>query len=281
METILCPTDFSPASTNALQYADQLAHWMQARLVLFHNIYEPAMPAHQSFGGVLYEEPIRDPGHRQALLDRLEAWKEKLAGAGGSQPVPYESQVRYGETEDNIAAAALAHQAALVVLGSKHSEGLKQLLKGSVVDKVIRQAPCPVLIIPPHTVFKPLNRIVYASGLVGEAGPEAGFMARLAAMFQARILFLHILPEYSARDREQAEAAYEVFSHQLPATPTTFHLETHANIGEGISQFTQRHQADLLVMGYHPQRSWERFLFVNYTRKMAAHADLPLLIIHQ
>jgi nucleotide-binding universal stress UspA family protein len=281
METILCPTDFSAASRNALRYADQLARWMQARLILFHNIPEPAMPAHQSFGGVLYAEPIRDPGYRQARQDRLEAWKDQLASPGGSQPIGYESHVRYGLTQDNIAAEALANQANLIVLGSKHNEGLKRIIKGSVVSGVIRQSPCPVLIIPPHALFKPLTRLVYASSLMGEEAADAGFIARLAALFQARILFLHILMEYSAQEREQAEAAYDQFRQRLPQTDTAFYLETHADIGEGISQFTHRYQADLLIMGYHPHSSWESLLLENYTKKMASHPDLPLLIIHQ
>jgi nucleotide-binding universal stress UspA family protein len=279
METIFCPTDFSPAAGNALQYANQLAHWLQARLVLFHNIPEPAMPAHQSFGGVLYAEPIRDPAHRQAQLARLEAWQDRLAGAGGSKPLRYESQVRYGPTQDNIAATALANGADLIVLGSKHGEGLRQLLKGSVVGEVIRQAPCPVLIIPPRAAFKPISRMVYASDLGDLKAAGAGFMARLAALFQTQVLFLHILQQYSDQERGKAEAAYDRFRQMLPQTDPAFHIETHAVIGEGLSQFCRRYQADLLIMGHHPQSSWENFLLGNHTTKLAAHADLPLLVL--
>jgi nucleotide-binding universal stress UspA family protein len=280
METILCPTDFSPSSRNAIRYADQLAHWMQARMILFHNIYEPVTAHAGSYGGVLYAEPIRDPGYRQARLARLNAWTNKLAIAGGSQPIRYESQIRYGVAQHNIAQEALTNRADLIVLGSKRDEGLKLIFSRSVVGEVIQQSPCPVLIIPPQATFKPLTRIVFATSLLGEDDADLSLIAQLAAAFQAQLLFLHIMTEYSAIERQEAEIIFNQFRQKLPDTNTDFYIETHQDIEEGISQFTRHHQADLLIIGYHPQSFWERILLGDHTQAIASHATLPVLIFH-
>lgn len=279
METIICPTNFSTSSEHAIRYADQLAHWMQARMILFHNINEPATAPAGSYGGVLYAEPIRDPGYREAQLARLNAWKNKLASAGGSQPIRYESQVSYGLAQHNIVGEALANRADLIVMGSKRDEGLKQIFRKSVVGDVIRQSPCPVLLIPPQATFKPLTRIVFATSLFGEDEADLGFIAQLTAAFQAQLLFLHIMPEYSAVERQEAETIFNRFRQKLPDTSTDFYIETHQDIEEGISQFTRHHQADLLIIGYHPQSFWERLLLGDHTQATASHATLPLLII--
>lgn len=280
METIFCPTDFSPASENAIRYADQLAHWLQARIILFHNIYEPLRPAIKSFGGVHYAEPIRDAGYRQQQLDQLHAWREKFAGTGGSQPVRYETKIRYGPTQDNIAEEAQRNHANVIVLGSKERQGLKQLFTGSVVGDVVRQSPCPVLIVPADTAFQPITKIVFAISLLDQNSADLAFLARLATLFQAKIFFLHILTQYSGSERQQVEAAFEQFRQSLPSTPAALHVETHDNIESGIVQFTRQLQADLLVMGYHPHSFLEGLILGDRTKSMASHPALPLLVLH-
>jgi nucleotide-binding universal stress UspA family protein len=280
MHTIFCPTDFSPSSENALRYAGQLAHWIQAHVILFHNIFEPVTTRYGSYGGVLYSEPIRDQGHRQAQLARLEAWKSKLAGLGGSRPVSYGCQVRYGLTQVIIPEEAQANRADLVVLASKRGAGLKQLFRSSVGGEVIRQSPCPVLLIPSQATFTPVNTIVFATSLLEEDTPDLGFIAQLAATFQSQLLFLHILTEYSALERQEAETIFNHFRQKLPDTNTGFYVETHQDIEAGISQFIRQHQADLLVMGYHHHSPWERFLLGDPTQTIATPITLPLLVIH-
>ncbi|MGV3641665.1 MAG: universal stress protein [Adhaeribacter sp.] len=280
MQTILCPTDFSPASENATRYADQLALWAQARLVLLHNIHEPVAPDVKSFGGVMYAEPIRDPGLRQRQLDQLEALKARLSGAGGSRPVDYQTQLCYGQTHANIAAEARNSQASLVVVASKRHEAWKQLFQGSVLPDVIRQAPCPVLIVPPDATFRPYSKIVFASSLLEEESGDLHLVSELASLFQATILFLHILTEFSLKERRQAEAVFLRFRQKLPGANTTLFIETHDQISEGITRFTTQAQADLLVMGHHSYNFWESLFIEDFTQSVVRHSNLPLLVIH-
>jgi nucleotide-binding universal stress UspA family protein len=115
--------------------------------------------------------------------------------------------------------------------------------------------------------------------LFGEDEADLNLIAQLAAAFQARLLFLHIMPEYSAMERQEAETIFNRFRQKLPDTSTDFYIETHQDIEEGISQFTRHHQADLLIIGYHPQSFWERLLLGDHTQAIDSHATLPLLII--
>jgi nucleotide-binding universal stress UspA family protein len=280
MKTILCPIDFSPASENALLYADQLATWLSASLVLLHNISEPVASKVKSIGGVYYDEPIRDPDHRQQLLSRLASWANKLPGNQGSKPVRYQSRIRYGLTQENIVEEAITSHSDLIVLGRKQSQGLKQWLSGSVVGDVVRQAPCPVLIIPHDAGFQPWSRIIFATNLSEEDAPELDFLVQAAAIFRAKVLFLHILPDYPPFDRQEVEKQFERFRKKFPSGQAELYIQTQEDIDEGIQQFTWLHPADLLVTGSHPHNWWESFILGDHTKQMAFHAKLPVMILH-
>jgi nucleotide-binding universal stress UspA family protein len=279
MKTILCPIDFSPAARNALQYADQLALALPARLILFHNIAEHVASKVTSFGGDGYE-PMRDPDHWQGLLARLESWKDQLPGRQGRSPVSYTCKIGYGPTPYNIADEALAERADLVVLGRKKGQGLKHMLSGSVVGDVVRQSPCPVLLIPPQAAFQRWSRIVFATTLGCEDAADIDVIGQLAARFQAKILFLHLMSAYSDMERQDTEKLFQHFRQKLPQVDMELHLQTQENIEEGIQAFTRHQQADLLVIGCHPRNSWESFILGDRARKMAFHTDVPLLVIH-
>ena len=138
METILCPTDFSLVSENAVRYADELAQRMNSRIVLFHSIYEPVGTDSISYGGVPYSEPVRDAVHRKAQEEKLETLKNSLQQTDWGMPIAYETKISYGITKDTIPQAAGQVQADLIVMGYEATTGLEQVLSGSVAADVIK-----------------------------------------------------------------------------------------------------------------------------------------------
>src|SRR5687768_17408006 len=87
METILCPTNFSENSVNAVWYADELAQRMNSRLVLFHNIYEPAGLPFITASGEPYAYPVRDPDYEQEQQAKLSVLIKKLQNANWGIPI--------------------------------------------------------------------------------------------------------------------------------------------------------------------------------------------------
>jgi nucleotide-binding universal stress UspA family protein len=135
---ILVPTDFSPASDTALTYAIDLAQTMGARISLIHVFEDPAvMNMYSEQYMPLPEETIR--GIR-AEIDRLLA--ERAARRG---TVPLESAVVMGTAERAIVDQARDTRADLIVMGTHGRHGVAHLLLGSVAERVVRTAACPVL----------------------------------------------------------------------------------------------------------------------------------------
>ena len=139
---ILCPTDFSEASYEALKAANELALHFSAELYLIH-IVSPIVPASPDFA------PSVLP------LAEMEASAEKSLQEVAQQRVSKGLNVRQiivlGEAADEIIRVSEQEKVDLIVIATHGQTGWRHFVFGSVAEKVVRLAPCPVLTIrAPH-----------------------------------------------------------------------------------------------------------------------------------
>ncbi|GAA4295683.1 universal stress protein [Nibribacter koreensis] len=280
METIVCNYDFSPSSENAARFANDLAQRINARVILFHSIYEPVGTDFIGYGGMPYTVPIRDQSVRQAVQRKLTEARNQIEVANLERRVPYFTEIRYGYTQDTLAEIAREKHADLVVMGSENLKGLQGMLTGSLELDVIKSIRCPVLIVPPMASFIPFRKIVFATDLQGEPFTDIQYVLWLADVFQAEVLFLHIFHEDDQDTKQMARHELELLHKRLLFPRASFHKKKSAHIEEGISQFCKQHRADLLVMGYHPHSFWRHLFSQNPMQEIVSHAFLPMLVIH-
>lgn len=136
---ILVPTDFSDYADQALEYATQLAKALGARLTVLHVIHlSPLVMGEMGAAGLVpYLEDIEADAQQrlQAILDRVN--QQGLQGdTAVVQGVPFQTIVDRAGTEGID----------LIVMGTHGRTGLTHVLIGSVAEKVVRLAPCPVLV---------------------------------------------------------------------------------------------------------------------------------------
>lgn len=131
-KTILCPIDFSPCSDEAVVHAAALARANGAEIALLHVTAVPAA----------YEDgiPIYSPYAETLAKDR-----EALRAYPSPEGVEVSKHHRIGEPADEILAFATERNVELIVMGTHGRKGLGRWLFGSVAEKVVRQATCPVL----------------------------------------------------------------------------------------------------------------------------------------
>jgi nucleotide-binding universal stress UspA family protein len=137
-QQILVPLDFSSHSSKALDAAIELAKQFKGRIHLLHS-YPIYVGAVSPYGIVLPESFDRDC--RDAAQREIGKWSDKVNAAG----VPVESTVTPSPPVEAIERLAGEIDADLVVMGSRGLTGLKHVLLGSVAERTIRTAPCPVL----------------------------------------------------------------------------------------------------------------------------------------
>jgi nucleotide-binding universal stress UspA family protein len=145
MRHILAPTDFSEGSIRALEYALGLAQTYGAKLTLLHVVELPSYlvdghaPAHMSTA-------LHDEMQRQAQRELAHLLPETR-----DAQVAIARQVVMGVPYQKILETAAAEKIDCIVMATHGRTGLSHMLMGSVAERVLRLAPCPVLTLRPTT----------------------------------------------------------------------------------------------------------------------------------
>jgi nucleotide-binding universal stress UspA family protein len=136
---IIVPTDFSVCAEEAWGLAQRLAAASGAEIVLTHVLVETPLYSEGPFTMERARQAYE--AARRWAAETLEQWAAKARGAGLTVRIALRTGVPYAE----IVELATNERADLVVLGTHGRGGINRALLGSVADRVVRLAPCPVL----------------------------------------------------------------------------------------------------------------------------------------
>lgn len=143
LKTILVPTDFSKHSQTALNYGVAFAQKFGARLHLMHVMQDLAL---------FFPDAVTVVPPTDQLNTAVQAALERLVRENHLEGQNVQLVVRTGSPFHEIAQYARDEAIDLIILGTHGRGGLMHLLMGSVAEKVVRKAPCPVLTVrdPEH-----------------------------------------------------------------------------------------------------------------------------------
>jgi universal stress protein A len=147
---ILCPTDFSEPALTALKRAEELARHFSAELWVVHVI--PPVPGPLTGADPPVASSFDVPLYQQELAVYAEKILKELVSHQVSSEVRTRDLVTTGEAAPEILRLAREERMDLIVIASHGLTGWRRLVHGSVAEKVVRQATCPVLTIvaPPE-----------------------------------------------------------------------------------------------------------------------------------
>lgn len=151
---ILVPTDFSPASGAALRYARALAEKFGASLEVLHILDNDFLRA-----------VVTDPRDVEAgTLQKVQS----LLTAGERERGARALVMRSDDPADEIVSYARSAPVDLIVMGTHGRHGVAHLLMGSVAEKIVRDAPCPVMTVRESRVAEEAAAAGGASAAVGK-----------------------------------------------------------------------------------------------------------------
>lgn len=138
IQRILVPFDFSEHSEKALRWAAAMGEKWGAPLLLLHVVAPPVYPPMMA--------GFMDPTQFETSL-KLDAEKRLRQVAEGLQGVRAEARVEIAEPFHEICRVAQEGRSDLIVMGTHGRTGMAHVLLGSVAERVVRHAPCPVLVV--------------------------------------------------------------------------------------------------------------------------------------
>lgn len=131
---VLFPTDFSHDAEHAFQYALTFAREFGAELYLLHVIYFPPQTPEYDIGQVI-----------DSLVKNAEDSLSKLVESAKAPDLVFRIDVQVGVEHAEITKLAEKEKIDLIVMGTRGRTGLAHVFLGSVAERVVRHAPCPVL----------------------------------------------------------------------------------------------------------------------------------------
>jgi nucleotide-binding universal stress UspA family protein len=292
---VLCPVDFSTYSQHALDRAVALAHVHHARLTVLHVL--PPIPSLIPSNDVaMYPAFVYTDADLSQLRQQLDTFVRESAGETLADPVLIE-----GPVVPEILDQAAARQADVIVIGTHGRSGFERLMLGSVAQRVLAKAPCPVMAVPPRVPDAlpardgRFARVLCAMDFSPAATAALQWLPSLELRQDARVVVAHVVHPAPVMDPvvmggpgipDFDGLAASIASEQLHACVAAA-LGTMAGVTETVTigraapeivRIATDVEADLIVMGTHAGARG-RLGFGSTTNHVIRHAHCPVFAV--
>ena len=278
---VLFATDFSLSSEIVLSHALTIARRYRSKMYVAHvippELYK-AVPRE-----ILKEAVNRTREHAQHEMSRL-------MRLGGLRQLRHQTVIEEGDVATVLLRLVREHGIDLLVIGTRGHRGVKRMLLGSVAEKVFRQAPCPVLIVPPRAGEQVrVGRILYPTDFSQHSLQAAPYALSLSRHYRAKLILLHVVEEKvieSVADLDRRRTLAEKKLHQsiLKKVDLEVKPELAVEFGEPaqrIRKVAAEWQAGLIVLAVRRAKPTSAHLTEGTAYKVVRQAPCPVLTIRR
>lgn len=291
---ILCPVDFSEFSTAALEHAAAIARWYGATVTAAHVFPDAAarVTVDPLAGGPLPGADLRDD-----LASDLRERAARLRDSGVSS----DTAILEGDVVSEILGLAQTIAADLIVMGTHGRRGYEQWLLGSVTERVLRKADCPVLTVPRAAATAAVSpegwtTLVCPVDFSPSSLAAVGYALSLAQQAGARLILLHVVewfldeaaaagasPEFGRYYRALQDEAMDRLRALVPAEARDWCRAEEVIAGgkpyERILETAGQAQANLIVIGAQGRTGLGLAVFGSTTQHVVRAATCPVLSV--
>ncbi|MBN1397919.1 MAG: universal stress protein [Bacteroidetes bacterium] len=277
-DRILCPTDFSDASLQAVQFAAFLAGREHGHIKLLYVDENEKDPL-----GFFNFDEHREKEYRGAITTFAEQKFSEISKRAGLDPKVLSTHIHFGTAYHEIIQEAETNRFAAVVISTEGLGRSSPHMLGRTVERVVRLCRTPVISIRPNekgpewkisTILCPTDFSEYANYAI----PYAVSIAR---RHKAKIIFLHIVdltvqhPELLVQNFPDLSIYHE----------HSGEIQVEKIVGRDIEpensivRIAEEYQADLIIMGTHGARGMRRVQIGNTTEEVVRRSIAPVLTI--
>ena len=283
---ILCPTDFSETSAHAAEWASAIAGYYGAGITALHVV-----------------QPPMDAALGVESLDSLRQQIAAFFGVANNVGLSVDALVEVGSPVRHILDRAASLPADLLVMGTHGAGGFEHLVLGSVAEKVLRKALCPVLTVPPRVPTRsrlPFRRLLCATDFSEASASAVHFALSLAAESDACLTLLHVLewpwhePPQPSTDalppeqafalamfrRESEECARERLQSMIPPTQSRVRARVVSGTSyEQVLEAAASESVDLIVLGVGKRSALNMAFLGSTTNHVVRASACPVLTL--
>lgn len=270
MKNILVTTDFSETANNATDYAYQLAQQTGGTITLFHVYHIPIPTGEMQFIALTADDLEKN------AMDELQKLSNKYKSSGIKTEIAYTP----GFASEEIIHKAKTGNYDLVVCGIKGSSKISDLIIGSTATSLLNDYKGQVIIIPSTSKFKSIKKIAFACDYKSISPKIISAIRNLVSTFKANLSVIDVVNPAKIPALEEAIAGVKL-ENSLDGLAHELYFPQNENIVDGLNNFIDAHEPDLMVMVPHHHNLIDRILQKSNTKRIVFNSHIPVLCMHE
>ena len=273
--TILFPTDFSPNAENAFLYTLHIADHLRAKLIFLAVYNTPVVDV--SMGANIVPEVIQEK--EKLLLQKMSEWRQRVAHYAyeNNCEIRTDHIVSMGFVADETMHAASEVKPALIIVSAKGKR--ESFLFSSHTVAIVNRSKYPVLVIPENAVYKPIQKIAYATDLAENDMQVIKRLLDLAALFNAKLFVFNVDHLNQEKEDEILEEYRKQFANEIKYNAVSFDFIPKTKVLQGIDDYISENQIDVIAMAHH-KHFFPKIFGKDLPKLMTFHTDIPLLVYY-
>lgn len=278
MISIFVPFDFSTTATHALNFAKSLAtNYSKISITILHVVEIPLSTGAGAIGGGL--DPIPDFENQlffKELVDLRKKQLEELEKENANSEFTITTRLILGNAFKGISDTIHEGNPDLVVMGSKGTSGLEEIVVGSNTEKIVRTSPCPVLTIKSETHVSSMKKVVFASDFKDSADEVAARIKRIQNLFDAQFYFVVVNTPGNFESSRDSMSRIRNFVHKHNFENIKAEIYNSLSEESGILEFADDIDADLIAMTTHGRTGLLHLLTGSIAEDVVNHSKRPV-----
>ncbi|MDN3674854.1 universal stress protein [Flavobacterium branchiarum] len=270
MKRILVPTDFSEHAENALKVAAQIAKKNNSEIILLHTLELPSQMNDAVTGGISIPESM-------LFIKKANEMLSKTADSAYLDGLTIIEIAKLDRPTEGIIKTSKEHEIDLIIMGSHGVSGFEELAIGSNTEKVVRHSEVPVLVIKQHIKDFKTKNFVFASDFSKEIEKPFKKLIEFVKIFDSKLHLVMICTPNSFKPTHVAQKTMEDFITPFNLKNYSTYIYNDTNIENGIINFSNSINADLIGMCTHGRTGFAHFFNGSLSEDIVNHAVRPIL----
>jgi len=273
MKKIICPTDFSEAANNAIEYAAKLAQKLNIELEILHvQLVSAANPISSGIEACEYITPT------SKVLEKMCVDIRKTFS------IPCNHSIETTSKTLEKAITGKSDENNLIIMGTNGTDDLYQYFFGTNSHHVIEKSKCPVLVIPEGVTYGTIKKIIFAWDYGHESKTSFFQLNDLFKANDVEITFLHVSKEKNPVSddvfRALKEDVHSYFGYKENIAFDRIYSESTGTFPDKIDEYMNDVKADLLTITFYDRGALRNIFHGTIAKGLSEIAGYPLLVLH-
>lgn len=277
MIKILVPYDFSEQAQNALDFTTGLANKIEnVHVDVVHVLEVPYSSSVGTMGGGEVMPEIENQIFFVEMMEKRKKQIEDLQKKYSNKNFTFQAKLKLGNAFKSISESILEEEPDMVVMGSKGSSGIEEVLIGSNTEKIVRTATCPVITVKSKTDPEHFKKIVFASDFREDEDEIARRMKNLQTLFNADLYFVVVNTPANFETTRESIKRIKMFAKKYGFEGVKAEIYNSRSEESGIIEFAEDIDADLIAMATHGRTGFLHLITGSIAEDVVNHAKRPV-----